>query len=294
MKSLDRYLEECCLKFKDNVAVVENQKSFTYFELGKSIEEMASRLQHSGICSEDHVVIQLPNSFEVLQVNFAIYKLGAVGINVVQEYRETEICHIIKETQATAYIYSQKGNCSFYQKNINRIHEVKAKAIVTDTINFIGYKNVIYTASIEPAEKNIVVEDVTPDQIAYVIYTSGSTGSPKGVVITHQAAYNTIQDINARFNIADDVVALGLAKLSFDLSVFDLFGIFKAGGVLVYPKDEDLKNPYSWIELMETYHINLLNMVPAQMQMMTMAMESRTDKFDFVKTIMMSGDVWVS
>ena len=25
MKSLDRYLEECCLKFKDNVAVVENQ-----------------------------------------------------------------------------------------------------------------------------------------------------------------------------------------------------------------------------------------------------------------------------
>ena len=172
------------------------------------------------------------------------------------------------------------------------LDEVKAKAIVTDTINFIGYKNVIYTASIEPAEKNIVVEDVTPDQIAYVIYTSGSTGSPKGVVITHQAAYNTIQDINARFNIADDVVALGLAKLSFDLSVFDLFGIFKAGGVLVYPKDEDLKNPYSWIELMETYHINLLNMVPAQMQMMTMAMESRTDKFDFVKTIMMSGD-WI-
>lgn len=43
---------------------------------------------------------------------------------------------------------------------------------------------------------------------------------------------------------------------------------------------------------METYHINLLNMVPAQMQMMTMAMESRTDKFDFVKTIMMSGD-WI-
>ena len=77
MKSLDRYLEECCLKFKDNVAVVENQKSFTYFELGKSIEEMASRLQHSGICSEDHVVIQLPNSFEVLSyANFRCVKVS--------------------------------------------------------------------------------------------------------------------------------------------------------------------------------------------------------------------------
>ena len=82
MKSLDRYLEECCLKFKDNVAVVENQKSFTYFELGKSIEEMASRLQHSGICSEDHVVIQLPNSFEVFRNIYNIQLIAGLKYNV--------------------------------------------------------------------------------------------------------------------------------------------------------------------------------------------------------------------
>lgn len=255
------------LKSRPNhIAFIYDHKKYTYHDLEKYISAIQSKLIACGCEKKDYVAVILPKGIWQVAATIGTLALGCSYVPISLDNPYNRICEILDE--------------------------VKAKAIVTDTINFIGYKNVIYTASIEPAEKNIVVEDVTPDQIAYVIYTSGSTGSPKGVVITHQAAYNTIQDINARFNIADDVVALGLAKLSFDLSVFDLFGIFKAGGVLVYPKDEDLKNPYSWIELMETYHINLLNIVPAQMQMMTMAMESRTDKFDFVKTIMMSGD-WI-
>ena len=36
---------------------------------------------------------------------------------------------------------------------------------------------------------------------AYVIFTSGSTGNPKGVIISHSAATNTILDINNKFKI---------------------------------------------------------------------------------------------
>ena len=78
----------------------------------------------------------------------------------------------------------------------------------------------------------------TPEDLAYVIFTSGSTGDPKGVAIEHRGAVNTILDINHRFDIGPGDRVLALSALSFDLSVYDLFGVFAAGGTVVMPRPE--------------------------------------------------------
>lgn len=60
---------------------------------------------------------------------------------------------------------------------------------------------------------------------------------PKGVEITHAAAYNTIFDINNRFNISEEDKILGVSSLCFDLSIYDLFGTHMAGASLVQVED---------------------------------------------------------
>ncbi len=75
----------------------------------------------------------------------------------------------------------------------------------------------------------------TPDDLAYVIFTSGSTGQPKGVMIEHRAALNTIADINQRMAITAHDRVLAVSSLSFDLSVWDIFGVLAAGGTVVVP-----------------------------------------------------------
>ena len=86
---------------------------------------------------------------------------------------------------------------------------------------------------LKPHQENTLISEGNPDLPAYIIYTSGSTGQPKGVVISHRAALNTITDINRRFNINQGDRVLGLAQLSFDLSVYDIFGPLSVGGALV-------------------------------------------------------------
>src|SRR5262249_35267465 len=67
---------------------------------------------------------------------------------------------------------------------------------------------------IDPAIKRLNVDGIPPlrgaaaapatgshDDLAYVIFTSGSTGAPKGVMIPHRGAYNTVDDINTRFSV---------------------------------------------------------------------------------------------
>ncbi|MEV6834713.1 amino acid adenylation domain-containing protein [Streptomyces sp. NPDC051133] len=132
-----------------------------------------------------------------------------------------------------------------------------------------------------------------PGDLAYVIYTSGSTGVPKGVMITHAAARNTVDDINARFSVTADDRVLGLAQLGFDLSVYDLFGPLAAGGALVLPDPARRGDPAHWADLLARYDVTLWNSVPAQMQMLEEYL--RTDPAADVSRLrlaLLSGD-WI-
>lgn len=128
---------------------------------------------------------------------------------------------------------------------------------------------------------------------AYIIYTSGTTGKPKGVVISHEAAMNTIYDVIERFSLNRETVILGLSNLAFDLSVFDIFGCFQVGGTLVLPDDELKKNPKHILDLIIINRVTVLNAVPAQMKMLDSYMDNAGIlEISWVKLIIMSGD-WI-
>src|SRR5262249_50293779 len=72
--------------------------------------------------------------------------------------------------------------------------------------------------------------------IAYVIYTSGSTGRPKGVVLQHYSAVNFINWALRSFEPDAFERTLFSSSLNFDLSLFECFVPFAAGGsVIIVP-----------------------------------------------------------
>ena len=123
-----------------------------------------------------------------------------------------------------------------------------------------------------------------------VIYTSGSTGVPKGVIIDHRGAVNTIADINQRFGVGAGDRVLALSSLSFDLSVYDIFGTLAAGGTIVLPESPAAKDPARWAELMVRENISIWNSVPALMQMMVEYAADRPEVFQNLRLVLLSGD----
>lgn len=146
---------------------------------------------------------------------------------------------------------------------------------------------------INRTEQALTIVEIPLENPAYIIHTSGTTGDPKGVVISHKAAVNTIEDINSRFDINSADRMFGLANLAFDLSVYDIFGAFNAGAALVLPDPEKQKDPYYWVETIKKNEITVWNSVPAQMQMLVSVLESRGVSGDFpLKVVLLSGD-WI-
>ncbi|HEV2707197.1 MAG TPA: amino acid adenylation domain-containing protein, partial [Pyrinomonadaceae bacterium] len=131
------------------------------------------------------------------------------------------------------------------------------------------------------------------EDLAYVIYTSGSTGTPKGVMIDHRGAVNTILDINERFHLSADDRILALSSLSFDLSVYDIFGTLAAGATLVVPDVTPSPDPAHWAEMVKQHQVTVWNTVPALMQMLVEYVgDERRGMLESLRLVMLSGD-WI-
>src|SRR5206468_872698 len=120
-------------------------------------------------------------------------------------------------------------------------------------------------------------EEQGQEDLAYVIYTSGSTGKPKGVMIDHRGAVNTIEEINERIGVGREDVVYGLSSLSFDLSVYDIFGTLGGGGKLVVAGAGEEKDPRAWSMAIRGEGVTVWNSVPALMGMLLEYEEGRRE-----------------
>lgn len=109
----------------------------------------------------------------------------------------------------------------------------------------------------------VLPEPPASDDVAYVIFTSGSTGVPKGVAVKHRSVVNLIDWFNRRNTVGPDDVLLQVSAFSFDLSVYDLFGVVAAGGSLLLLPGRDLADPHAVTDALLTCGVTLWNSAPA-------------------------------
>ncbi|MGE0718169.1 MAG: amino acid adenylation domain-containing protein, partial [Alphaproteobacteria bacterium] len=141
-----------------------------------------------------------------------------------------------------------------------------------------------------PPAPEASLPEVAAGDLAYIIYTSGSTGTPKGVAMAHDAVSNTLHDVNGRFAVGPGDRVLGLSSLGFDLSVWDIFGVLGAGGALVLPAPESLRDPAHLSALATGEGVTLWNTTPAYLKLMMEAPGATLPAT--LRLAMLSGD-WI-
>lgn len=87
----------------------------------------------------------------------------------------------------------------------------------------------------------------SPDAIAYILFTSGSTGRPKGVMVSHANIVRFLDVVVERYELRETDRFSHMFDLTFDLSLFDMFAAWKAGGCLCVPGSRDKLLPARWV-----------------------------------------------
>ncbi len=135
-------------------------------------------------------------------------------------------------------------------------------------------------------------KNTAPQASAYVIYTSGSTGIPKGVEVSHAAALNTVDAVQAELRVTPHDCLLAVSALDFDLSVYDLFGVLGQGARLVLLPPEETRDALRWAQLISEHRVSLWNSAPALLEM-ALSIGTQHCHYQSLRAVLLSGD-WIA
>jgi fatty-acyl-CoA synthase len=182
------FLERSAVVWADKVAVVDEEASMTYSELGASVMRFAQALRLAGLKEGDRVACLLPNTSVMLMAHFAVPLAGCVLVAVNTRLSESEVAYILQHSGATALVvdaaYAATANAALDQgTDVSLV--VWSGDAKRDELRGVEFDDFCGTATGEGLEWTVEDEN----SVISINYTSGTTGRPKGVMYTHRGAY---------------------------------------------------------------------------------------------------------
>jgi mycobactin phenyloxazoline synthetase len=241
----------------------------TYRDVATAALTIAGALHDAGVGPGHAVAVQLPKGPEQIIATLGILAAGATYVPVGHDQPGARRAHILAAGEVVAWIGADTG------------------PDLPDGVVALPYADAATFAA-------PLVRPVIPDResVAYVLFTSGSTGVPKGVEVPHRAVMNTIDDLHHRFGVTAADSALLVSNLEFDLSIYDIFGLWGVGGAVVTMTDAERADPDVWAALISRYSITLLACVPSLLDMLLNAVPAGSTALASVRAVFLGGD-WV-
>ncbi len=260
------------LSLRDRVSVIDSEQNRMYTH--KEIWDLSKKIA-SILVSEDRTTIAILSEKGMLQVVSAIgiMQSGQAYIPLNIHWSVSRILEIMEESGTKVLLISKKE----YEHKI-QLQGSNIRLLIIEEL------------LLKEQEGDISLPAVLLSDIAYIIYTSGSTGKPKGVAISHENMMNTLIAVNNRYKVTEKDSVLALSELSFDLSVYDIFGLLLVGGRIIFVNDEERQDPQHWLSLIEKHKITLWNTVPQLADLLVDEARTREMRLDSIRLYLLSGD----
>ncbi len=278
----------------DNIALYTKDKKVTYNELNERANRFANFLRAQHLDHNELIPVIMDRSIDMIVAIFGILKCGAAYVPIEPDIPGDRIANILESLDISRLVTSAS--------RVDKLEAIESKCSTSFKINYFGGRVTKVdgdkTIDVEPHlpnyEKANLNLKISADTIAYIIHTSGSTGKPKGVVVKHSPVINIIDWVNKTFAISEQDKLLFVTSLSFDLSVYDIFGILSSGASLYVASFEELKDPYELLNLIREQSITFWDSAPAAFQQLVPFLNhAKQASFgDTLRLVFFSGD-WI-
>ena len=199
------FLQRSEFVYPEKVAVVHDDRRYTYREFGERVRRLGSALRDAGLQKGDRVAFIAPNIPALLEAHYGVPAAGGILVAINYRLNAKDVGYILEHSGARFVFVDHEF------EELARDFVAHRTVRIDDT----GEPDDPYEAFLgegSPAPLPNVLED--EDEPISINYTSGTTGRPKGAVYHHRGAY---------LNALGEVIEAGLTPESVYLWTLPMF-----------------------------------------------------------------------
>ena len=211
----------------DRVCLIDANRRATYAELAAAADGLAAQLRGLGVQAGDRVIVHLRKGIDEVAAMFAVWRLGAVVVNVNHQWTVDQLLFVAGDCRAVAAIVPALVAKGLAARDLP---PSLSHVLVRGTSAPAGFA--LWADG--PAPEGFVPATPDPGALCAIIYTSGSTGTPKGVMLTHRNIRIGAISVSDYLGLTASDRLLSVLPYSFDAGLNQLTTMLLVGGSVVH------------------------------------------------------------
>ncbi|MGW6727266.1 amino acid adenylation domain-containing protein [Nocardia sp. NPDC055029] len=242
----------------DAPAVHYGTRTLTYGELDSAANRLARDLIAKGVGPDTFVALLLPRSEQMVVAMLAVLAAGGAYVPVDPGYPVERIEYVLSDAAPRLVLTDSATELSVRERAGERLGDAQWVALDAEAV-----QADIAAGSADPITDAERLTPLSTAHAAYMIYTSGSTGRPKGVVTTHAGIVALLDSALAAVRATKADVWVCTHSISFDFSVWEIFGPLVSGGRVVVASVDVARTGDELAALIRAEGVTVLNMTPS-------------------------------
>ncbi|MEC0090206.1 non-ribosomal peptide synthetase [Paenibacillus macquariensis] len=253
------------------VCIVEDNKRLTYKELHTQSNQIGNLLREYAIQPNQLVAVLVNRGTRLLAAILGIQKAGGAYVPIDPAYPQKRIEYMLIDSGCKVLIMEER----YFESMINVLPNSIDTVICIDeteelTTAISIYKREIASDSyqlLKASSQSVSFDDLeliaVEDDLAYVMYTSGSSGSPKGVMITHKTALNSLLWLQEEYPLSEHDVLAQKTTMGFTDSVAEFFWPLIVGAQMTIIPSDTVKDPLKLYDCLKNNRVTVTQFVPS-------------------------------